>query len=90
MLLCIARGLKALRHEEFFDFGRFECFHGGLIEFVDDRPRRIGRSRHAVPARRFVFRHVRLRNRRHVRRDREPVCRGIGENDGSLSLGLAQ
>src|SRR6267142_1935043 len=74
LLGAVTRGLKALLDEEFFDLGRFKRLHDGLVELVDDRPRRIGRREHTVPSRYFVVSEASFRDRWYLRRDREPLA----------------
>src|SRR6202048_3288929 len=69
----VAGRLQALFGEEFFDFGGLQWIHDGLVELVDDRPRRVGRGEDAVPARHFVIGHAGLRDGRYVLRDREAL-----------------
>src|SRR6266566_9387573 len=73
LLGAVTRGLEALLREEFFDLGRFKRRHDGLVELVDDRPRRVGRREHAVPSRYFVVGEASFRDRWYLRRDREPL-----------------
>src|SRR6266550_2021117 len=70
----LPRGLEALLREEFFDLGCFKRFHDGLVELVDDQPRRVGRREHTVPSRYFVASEASFRDRWYLRRDREPLA----------------
>src|SRR5216684_5525073 len=73
LLGAVTRGLEALLDEEFFDLGRFERLHDGLVEPVNDRPRRVGRGEHTVPSRYFVVGEASFRDRWYLRCHREPL-----------------
>src|SRR5258708_36962179 len=73
LLGAVTRGLKALLDEEFFDLGRFKRLHDGLVELVDDRPRRVGWGEHTVPSRCFAVRGASFRALWYLRRVRQPL-----------------